>query len=96
MTSLIKYISLENFKGFSDEVRIELRPVTLLFGANSVGKSTVLQAFQLVREVLESGNANIDRTIQGGDTVDLGGFKNFVRLLYHELTSNKEIKAKNF
>jgi len=78
MTSLIKFISLENFKGFSDEVRIELRPVTLLFGANSVGKSTVLQAFQLVREVLESGNANIDRTIQGGDTVDLGGFKNFV------------------
>ena len=78
MSSIIKSLSLENFKGFSDEVRIELRPITLLFGANSAGKSSVLQGLQLVREILERGNANIDRTRQGGDTVDLGGFQNFV------------------
>ena len=41
MTSLIKSLALKNFKGFSDEVRIELRPITLLFGANSAGKSSV-------------------------------------------------------
>jgi predicted ATPase len=78
MTSLIKNISLKNFKGFSDEVRIELRPITLLFGANSAGKSSVLQALQLVREILERGDANVDRTRQGGETIDLGGFRNFV------------------
>ena len=78
MTSLIKSLSLKNFKGFSDEVRIELRPITLLFGANSVGKSSVLQAMQYVREILERNNANADRTLQGGDAVDLGGFLNLV------------------
>lgn len=78
MSSLIRSISLENFKGFSEKVQIELRPITLLFGANSAGKSSVLQALQLVREILERGDADIDRTQQGGDTVDLGGFRTFV------------------
>lgn len=88
MSSLIKSLSLKNFKGFSEEVRIELRPITLLFGANSAGKSSVLQALQLVREILERGDANVDRTRQGGDTIDLGGFRNFVhkRDLSREVT----------
>lgn len=76
MTSLIKSISLKNFKGFSEEVRIELRPITLLFGANSAGKSSVLHALQYAREILERNNANADHTLNGGDSIDLGGFLN--------------------
>jgi len=87
MSSLIKSLSLKNFKGFSEEVRIELRPITLLFGANSAGKSSVLQALQLVREILERGDANVDRTRQGGDTIDLGGFRNFV----HKRDRSREV-----
>jgi len=78
MTSLIKSLALKNFKGFSDEVRIELRPITLLFGANSAGKSSVLQALQYVREILDRNNVNADRTAQGGEAIDLGGFINLV------------------
>lgn len=71
-------IELENFKGVGDRVRVDLKPITLLFGANSAGKSTILQALQYVREVLERRNANPDRTLHGGDFVDLGGFRNLV------------------
>lgn len=78
MSSNIKAVTLKKFKGFSDEVRIELRPVTLLFGANSAGKSSVLQALQYMREILERQNVNADRTLQGGKAVDLGGFMNLV------------------
>lgn len=78
MSSLIKSIALRNFKGFSDEVRIDIKPVTLLFGINSAGKSSILQAMQYVRDILERGNLNADRTLQGGDAVDLGGFLNLV------------------
>lgn len=78
MSSIIKSLSIRNFKGFSDEVRIELRPITLLFGGNSAGKSSVLHALQYAREILERNNANADRTLQGGDAVDLGGFLNLV------------------
>lgn len=71
-------IELENFKGVGERVRVELAPITLLFGANSAGKSTILQALQYVREVLERRNANPDRTLHGGEFVDLGGFHNLV------------------
>jgi len=78
MPSLIRAISMKNFKGFSQEVRVELRPITLLFGANSAGKSSVLHALQYAREILDRNNANADRTAQGGEAIDLGGFMNLV------------------
>lgn len=78
MTSLIRSIALKNFKGFSEEIQIDIKPITLLFGANSAGKSSVLQALQYVREILERGNLNADKTLQGGEAVDLGGFQNLV------------------
>ncbi len=80
-------IELRNFKGFGERIladgaaegtRLELAPITLLFGANSSGKSTILQALQYVREVLERRNANPDRTVYGGEFIDLGGFRNLV------------------
>ena len=83
-------IELENFKGIGERVRIELAPITLLFGANSAGKSTILQALQYVREVLDRRNANPDRTVYGGDFVDLGGFRNLV----HQRDLTKQICIK--
>lgn len=71
-------ISLENFKGISNRVHIPLRPLTLLFGANSAGKSTILQALLYIREVVRTGNVDLDRLMQGGASIDLGGFKNLV------------------
>jgi predicted ATPase len=83
-------IELENFKGIGDRVRINLAPITLLFGANSAGKSTILQALQYVREVLERRNANPDRTLYGGEFIDLGGFHNLV----HQHDEGKTIAIK--
>jgi len=83
-------IELENFKGVGERIRVELAPITLLFGANSAGKSTILQALQYMREVLERRNANPDRTIHGGEFVDLGGFRNLVH--QRDLTRSISIK----
>lgn len=38
----ITKIIIQNFKGIRDRVEIPIRPLTLLFGANSAGKTTVL------------------------------------------------------
>ena len=46
-------ITIENFKGIGDAVTIPIRPITLLFGKNSSGKSTVLQALRYLREICE-------------------------------------------
>ncbi len=75
---IIKAITLGNFKGIKDPVTIELKPITLLFGPNSAGKSTILQALVYAREILERHNLDPDRTLLGGEWMDLGGFKSLI------------------
>lgn len=74
----ITAITIENFKAVRATCQIEFRPITLLFGPNSAGKSTILQAMQFMREILERRNANPDKTLAGGENMDLGGFANLV------------------
>ena len=78
----LKKVEIENFKGIGKRQSIDLRPITLLFGPNSAGKSTVLQALHYAREILERLNPDPDHTIAGG-LIDLGGFKALVH--NHEL-----------
>ncbi len=80
---MITKITIENFKGISSPVSIELKPITLLFGSNCAGKSTIFHAFLYAYEVFVNRNFNPDRTTLGGDTIDLGGFETFVH--QHEL-----------
>ena len=75
---LITAIEIENFKGIGRPVRVELRPITLLFGRNSAGKSTVLHALCYAHEILSHRNVDAHKTDLGGDQIDLGGFRRFV------------------
>lgn len=82
-------LEIENFKGIGERQTIAFKPITLLFGPNSAGKSTILQALHYVREVLERRNPDPDQTIAGG-LIDLGGFKSLVHK--HELDRAITIK----
>ena len=75
---MITSIAIENFKGIRDRVELTFKPITLLFGANSAGKSTIVQALHYAREVLRNHNLDADRTIGGGEGVRLGGFRQFI------------------
>lgn len=75
---LITAVEIENFKGIGRPVRIDLRPITLLFGRNSAGKSTILHALCYAHELLSHGQVDAGRTELGGAQVDLGGFRRFV------------------
>ena len=74
----ITAITIENFKGIRESVRVELKPITLLFGPNSAGKSTIVQALHYAREIFERENLNPNKTILGGNAMDLGGFESLV------------------
>ncbi|MCM8611071.1 DUF3696 domain-containing protein [Accumulibacter sp.] len=74
----ITAIEIENFKGISERVRVELKPITLLFGANSAGKSTILQALLYMKDVLDRRNLDAITTPVSGRALDLGGFRRFV------------------
>ncbi len=74
-----RLLRLSNFKAIGKKPQeIELAPITLLFGPNSAGKSTVLQSLIYLREVLARRNYDPDTTLFGGDWLDLGGFRNLV------------------
>lgn len=77
-------ITIENFKGISAAATIPLRPITLLFGANSSGKSTIIQAIHYARELVQRNNPNADIPMAGGNAIDFGGFRNLVH--GHELS----------
>jgi predicted ATPase len=86
---IITKLSLTNFKSFKDTQIIELAPVTLLFGPNSVGKSSVIMALFYCQQILERGHCNPQRIeALGGKFV--GGFKNLV----YGRDLNRSIKIK--
>lgn len=87
----ITSITIGNFKCIGDAVTIPIRSITLLFGKNSSGKSTVLQALHYMYEVSKFTGADPDRTDMGGDYIDLGDFYSLVHR--HELDRRIRIRV---
>ncbi len=49
----ITAIEIENFQSIQRRTRIDLKPITLLFGPNSAGKSAVFDALELLQTLLD-------------------------------------------
>lgn len=73
----ITKITLENFRSFKAAQAIELAPVTLLFGPNSVGKSSILMALAYVRQILSHGHCDPQHLDALGRRA-IGGFRALV------------------
>ena len=61
---MIRTMRLENFKAFKDTGEIELKPITVLAGPNSGGKSTILQSLLLLKQTLDAP-PEIDLSLDG-------------------------------
>ena len=70
--------SIANFKAFADTQRVSLRPITLIYGANSAGKSSVIHALALTHHAIATGDLDIQRPHISGESIDLGGFRQYV------------------
>jgi hypothetical protein len=71
-------LRIGNFKAFAETQRIPLRPLTLVYGANSAGKSSILHSLLLAHHALDKGDLDVHRMPISGDSVDLGGFRQYV------------------
>ena len=75
---MYKKLSIANFKGFSGHHEIELAPITLLYGANSAGKSAILESLlllsQSIRQASVSAEGVMEPLVYAGKNVDLGSF----------------------
>lgn len=74
---MITSINLENFKAFKNLGTLKLKPVTILTGTNSCGKSTILQSLLLLKQTIESKNVN-QTLLLNGRFVHLGTFENII------------------
>lgn len=74
---MLKSLSIGNFKAFGATQTIPIRPITLVFGANSSGKSSIIHSLLLANQAIETGNWDVHEPQLGGGCVDLGGFAHY-------------------
>jgi len=71
---MLTHICLENFKTYKQRIELQLAPITLLYGPNSSGKSSILQAMLYAYEVISHDWLDVDHCSLS--PIDLGGFSN--------------------
>lgn len=88
---MLTKIGLENFKSWQ-KLEIDLAPITILFGTNSSGKTSVLQALLLLKQTVNSFDRKQHINFGGGerDYVDFGSYQD---LVYGHDDLNKQIKV---
>lgn len=70
------FYALENIRSLKKTPKIELRPITILVGRNSAGKSTFLRSLALLRQSIEARSSA--PILWYGDYVDFGDFTSAV------------------
>jgi hypothetical protein len=82
---VITELTLRNFKAFGDTPqRLPIKPLTLIFGANSSGKSSIIQSLLLAHHGMETGDYDVHHPKLAGEMVDLGGVRTYLRK--HDVT----------
>lgn len=71
----LEAVRLRRFKGFLDSDWIQLRPITLLFGLNSSGKSSIISALRMVKQTLGDRSTAPIFLLATSRGVDLGSFE---------------------
>lgn len=86
---LLEY-EIANFKAFAGPERIPIRPITLLFGPNSSGKSSILQSLLLLKQTVEEAEDPEIPILPRGKLTDVGNYREFVHR--HEVESDASFK----
>ena len=73
---MIKSISFKNYRSFKTKQTINIKPITILVGPNSSGKSSILKILGLLKQSVQN-NKN-DYLNYSGDEVDFEGFDDVV------------------
>ncbi len=77
-----KKISIKNFRVFKDYSDFELKPITILTGTNSSGKSSFIKALKLLQNNIDTNNvnpSNFDKLeFNNQDIYSLGGFSKII------------------
>jgi len=68
-------LTIGNFKAFGSKIQeIPIKPITLIFGANSSGKSSLMHSLLWLNHAIKTSNFDVNIPIASEGKVDLGGF----------------------
>lgn len=91
---MLSHLQLTNFKAWRNTGQLSLASLTLLFGTNSSGKSSLIQSMLLLRQTVRSANPNVDLNFgraDAGDSAVLGVFED---VLCQDAEATEVVKAK--
>ena len=83
---MLTELKLSNFRIFDDEVTVRFRPITVLIGCNSSGKSSIVKFLLMLQQSAEYGRSQF--LTPEGPRVSLGAF----RALKNSLTTKKNLE----
>jgi predicted ATPase len=76
---MLKQLRIQNFKGWKDTGTIRMAPISLFFGANSSGKSSIGQFLMMLKQTVESPDRKVVFYPGGKNSaVQLGSYKEMV------------------
>ena len=77
--AMLKQLRIKNFKGWADTGTIRMAPITLFFGTNSSGKSSIGQFLMMLKQTMESPDRKAVFYPGGKNSaVQLGSFQDMV------------------
>lgn len=79
-------LRIQNFKSWADTGEMRLAPITGLFGANSSGKTSILQFLLLLKQTVE--NTDPSRVLYFGGERSLVDLRSFFDVIHQHETSN--------
>lgn len=75
----VPWIQWKNFRGFRDTGRVELKPLTVILGPNSSGKSSLYKPILLMQQTIAS-RGGLPGLITRGPHANAGGYEDLVPL----------------
>jgi predicted ATPase len=76
---MLKTILLKNFKPFSQTEAVRMAPITLIYGPNSAGKSSIIQSLIMMNQTINGQKSKVNSDlITKGSLVDLGNYASII------------------
>ena len=88
---MLSEYQIHNFKAFANQEKIPIRPITLIYGQNSSGKSSVLQSLLLLKQTLQEATDPQTLLLAKGNFVDLGNYSQYIN--NHDLDKSFSFKV---
>lgn len=91
---MLTELKLSNFRIFNDQVTVRFKPITILIGRNSSGKSSVIKFLLMLQQSFEPGRSNFFTT--DGEKVNLGTFAELKNKLTRKRNLEFQLTAKDW